>query len=89
MSGPLAYRDQPIEAEANNAGKLAEYHAHKTYAREPEPLVSVRTKSAQNNVAQGYEDLVDEWRYGKPPMGGPVLRPRGGAGKTPPPGPGF
>jgi hypothetical protein len=76
MAGPLAYRDQPIEAEANYAGKVAEYQSHKTYATAPQPIVSIRQTSKDNIAAKGYEDLVQDWKYGQPQGGGPVLKPR-------------
>lgn len=78
IAGALAYRDQPIEVEANYAGKLAEYHAHTTYARAPNPIISVRDSHRDKAETKGYEALLDRYPGSSQP-------PR----RNQPPGPRF
>lgn len=57
-AGPLAYRDQVIEVGAHHAGKLAEYHTHETYAKEPDPVIGIRGDKERQLLAQEYEEMA-------------------------------
>ena len=60
LAGPLAYREQVIEVGAFFAGKLAEFHSNNTYAREPEPVISLRGDKERHLIGKEYEHMQME-----------------------------